>query len=205
MHSGADAVAFPQRDGCCGVYKATWWHLHKEEWMLLGQRERKGGGTGAAAWCYHPSPHWCSLTVILPLLPWNRDGTSNIFLNTICRSSLHKKQGADISYMISLNLGWRLMNRFEKKKKIFSYFASIWRERWLRPKPSHLPAIMVKAGVYKKYRMCRGSELCQTRSWASQSWSFSIKINTFHIMAEYWIQAKVYCPWKMFHNSRNYE
>lgn len=23
MHSGADAVAFPQGDGCCGVYKAT--------------------------------------------------------------------------------------------------------------------------------------------------------------------------------------
>ncbi len=23
MHSGADAVTFPQGDGCCGVYKAT--------------------------------------------------------------------------------------------------------------------------------------------------------------------------------------
>lgn len=41
MHSGADAVAFSQGDGCWEVYKATRWHLHKEEWMLLGQRERK--------------------------------------------------------------------------------------------------------------------------------------------------------------------
>lgn len=41
MHGGADAVAFSQGDGCWEVYKATWWHLHKDEWMLLGQRERK--------------------------------------------------------------------------------------------------------------------------------------------------------------------
>lgn len=54
MHSGADAVAFPQGDGCCGVYKATWWHLHKEEWMLLGPEGKKRGGSRAVGQRYHP-------------------------------------------------------------------------------------------------------------------------------------------------------
>lgn len=42
MHSGFDAVAFPQGDGCCGVHEATGWHLHKKKRMLSDQRRKRG-------------------------------------------------------------------------------------------------------------------------------------------------------------------
>lgn len=84
MHSGPDAVAFPQGDGCCGVFKATEWHLHKKEWMLLGQGGKKRCGEGRAAQELSHHPQWCAVTVILPLLLWYRD---RYFLCNICNFS----------------------------------------------------------------------------------------------------------------------
>ena len=72
------------------------WHFHKEMDVVGSIRQqsdiyiRKNGccwpkgkvrrWERSSSMVFSPHPHWCSLTVILPLLQWNRDGTWNIFL-----------------------------------------------------------------------------------------------------------------------------
>lgn len=74
MHSGFDAVAFPQGDGCCGVRKATGWHLHKKKWKLSNQGRERGAEASTAQ---HLSHH-CTL-IAAPRQSFsqteNREGT----------------------------------------------------------------------------------------------------------------------------------
>lgn len=46
MHSSSEAVAFSQGDGCCGVHKAPYWHLHKEKWMPSDEVRKRTACSG---------------------------------------------------------------------------------------------------------------------------------------------------------------
>lgn len=112
MHSGADAVAFPQGDGCCGVYKATQWHLHKKEWMLLGQGGKKRWGRNSSTAVITPSSLMLLDSHFAPPAVVQRWYMKH-FLCNICNSSRQRNRGDDICQRTSTSTGGRLMNRFK--------------------------------------------------------------------------------------------
>lgn len=169
MHSGCDAVAFPQGDGCWGVYKATGWHLHKKRWMLSDQG-RKRGGEGTARSGYHIA----TSSSALPDNHFATWGTGAGHRNT----KKKKKKKKQLQMQSAQELGWWHMSgestlqggsfRFKSRFRFVFLFLSSQTESVILTYDAFLPSSLPASTEWlfiKGQDVQRDSQPCTTQSW----------------------------------------